>query len=291
MTGQSIPAYAKLNLFLAVRGLRGDGFHELDMVNCEAEPADRLHFANRSEPGIEISCSDASIPTDARNLVWQAAESLLGQSPNPGLSIRIDKQIPVGAGLGGGSSDAAATLKTVNRIRECGRDEHLPELAEGIGSDVPYSLSGGLCRCRGRGEIVEPIAVSNQDESWLWCLLILPPVSVSTRKAYGWLDEEGTEDGASPDSLIEAIRLRDFDAICAGLHNSFDPVVACRVPAIGRIKKDVMAECGRKPMLSGSGSAMFLLGESEKQLQAIRRRLLQLPSLSGTRVEVCVLWF
>ncbi len=289
MTAQTLFAHAKLNLFLAVKGVRGDGYHELDMVNCEAGLADRLTFEERETSGIEICCSDPSIPLDERNLVWQAAELLLGRSPEPGLFIRIDKSIPVGAGLGGGSSDAAATLKAVDLIRKCGRSGALRELAVRIGSDVPYSLSGGLCRCRGRGEIVEPIARESQAEPWLWGLLILPPISVSTGEAYGWLDEEGISDVSSPDRLIEAIRLKNVDEIHDALHNSFDPIVARHVPEIGRIKEYVRTECGQEPLLSGSGSAMYLVGESEDQLQEIRNRLMHVSSLRGVRLEVCAL--
>jgi 4-diphosphocytidyl-2-C-methyl-D-erythritol kinase len=273
MTDTVADARAKLNLFLAVREARPDGYHELDMVNVEAGLSDRLTFCDRIVPGIQMRCNNRRIPLDERNLVWKAVSLLLGDRPNPGIRIEIDKRIPVGAGLGGGSSNAAITLRVLNETRSLGRDRDLPELAAQIGSDVPYSLIGGLCRCRGRGEQVERIDVAQSSEPWLHVLLILPNVAVRTAYAYRWLDECGIQDECRPSALLDAIERRNIGEIRDNLHNSFDPVVSEWVPQIRHITAATKTLFGLEPHLSGSGSAMFLLSDQAGELSEIRDRL------------------
>lgn len=281
-----VQAPAKINLFLAIRGPRSDGYHELDMVNVEAGLADRLTFQDRPEPGIEITCDDPRVPVDSNNLVWRASALLLGESPVPGLSIHLEKRIPVGAGLGGGSSDAAATLRTLARLRRRGQQGNLGELAARIGSDVPYSLVGGLCRCRGRGEIVEPLLAADSSTRWLHALLILPPVTVNTVDAYQWWDAANVADRASPDRLIDAVRSRDPAQVSQGLHNTFDSVVPRFVPAVAGIRQIVRAETGREPQLCGSGASLFLVGGKREELEKVRETLRGSPELGKVRYEI-----
>ncbi len=291
MTETIAEAYAKLNLFLAVREARPDGYHELDMVNAEAGLSDRLTFRDRVVPGIEIRCSDKRIPLDHRNLVWKAASLLLGDRPDPGIDIKIEKRIPVGAGLGGGSSDAAVTLRTLNQVRSLGRDRDLPELAAQIGSDVPYSLVGGLCRCRGRGEQIERIEIPQSSEPWLHVLLILPNVAVRTAYAYKWLDERGIVNESQPLALLDAIEKRNIGQIRDSLHNSFDSVVSEWVPQIKHIKAVMKTLIGREPQLSGSGSAMFLLSDQVGELSEVRDRLRDGLDWPLCRFEIAPLMF
>ncbi|MFH1742458.1 MAG: 4-(cytidine 5'-diphospho)-2-C-methyl-D-erythritol kinase [bacterium] len=286
MTVEPVQAHAKINLFLAVRGRRADGYHDLDMVNVEATLTDTLRFRVRAVPGIEIECSAPDIPKGPENLIWKAAVLLLGHSPEPGISIELEKKIPPGAGLGGGSSDAAVTLRTLNRLRNLGRDDDLHELAARIGSDVPYSLVGGLCRCKGRGEQVERLMPTDSSRPWLYALLILPETKVGTAEAYRWLDKEKIEDHSAPGDLIDAIRSRDVDRISLALHNSFDTVVSRCVPAIAKIKAAVQAEIGREPHLSGSGSSLFLVGSSQEELVEMRNRLETVLTTGSIRFEV-----
>lgn len=282
-------APAKINLFLAIHGRRGDAYHDLETVNVEASLGDFLTFEDRSEPGIEITCDDPDVPVDSQNLVWQAAALLLGESPVPGLSINLQKKVPVCSGLGGGSSDAAATLKAVNRLRGCDLDNRLLEFAARIGSDVPYFLVGGLCRCRGRGEVIEPVQLTDLTEPWLYVLLVVPPVSVRTVDAYHWWDTENEADSFSADPLINAIRLRDPRLVSSAVHNSFDSVVPRFVPPIAEIKKAVKTETGREPHLCGSGASLFLVGESRDELADIQERLSHLPTLQEIRCGITAL--
>ena len=291
MTVEPVQAHAKINLFLAIRGRRADGYHDLDMVNVEASLADKLRFRDRATPGIEIACSVPDIPTGPENLVWRAAKLLLGNSPEPGVLIELEKNIPTGAGLGGGSSDAAATLRTLNQLRNLGRDNDLQELAARIGSDVPYSLVGGLCRCKGRGEQVEPLIPVDSRSPWLYALLILPAIKVRTADAYGWLDAESVEDHSTPGDLIEAIRSRDADRVPLALHNSFDAVVSRHVSVIAKIKEVVQAEIGREPHLSGSGSSLFLVGGDREELIEIQNRLARLLRNGNSRFEIVQILF
>jgi 4-diphosphocytidyl-2-C-methyl-D-erythritol kinase len=279
-------APAKINLFLAIRGRRSDGYHELDMVNVQASLGDYLTFEDRTEPGIEITCDDPNVPEGSENLVWRAAALLVGESPVPGLSITLEKRIPVGAGLGGGSSDASATLKTVNDLRQCGQDNRLVEFAARIGSDVPYFVVGGLCRCRGRGEQVQPLLLRDLTEPWLWALVFAPPVSVRTVDAYRWWDAEGEADSTSADPLIEAVRLRDAGLVSSAVHNSFDSVVPRFVGAVAEAKKAIETETGLEAHLCGSGASLFLVGGSRDELADIQEHLSHLPTLQEVRCGI-----
>jgi 4-diphosphocytidyl-2C-methyl-D-erythritol kinase len=176
-------ARAKINWDLRVLGKRPDGYHELDTVMVTVDLADEVRFEPHAE--FVLSCSDPVLPCDNRNLVYQAAE-LLAASANirPTGRVHIRKTVPMGGGLGGGSSDAAAALMGLNILwgLQLPR-EHLLEIAPKIGADVSFFLHGGWCRCRGRGEIVEPLPKSAAFQA-ITLLLVIPPLSVSTPEVY-----------------------------------------------------------------------------------------------------------
>jgi 4-diphosphocytidyl-2-C-methyl-D-erythritol kinase len=182
-----LPAHAKINWDLKVLGKRSDGFHELDTVMVTVGLADRLVFTPSDT--LSMTCSDPGLSCNEDNLVIRAARALAAAAAvPPRAKIHLQKRVPRGGGLGGGSSDAASTLVGLSRMWGLNwARKRLAGLAAKLGSDVPFFLWGGWCRCRGRGEVVEPL---DEPNSWppVRVFLILPGLSVSTADAYGAVD-------------------------------------------------------------------------------------------------------
>jgi 4-diphosphocytidyl-2-C-methyl-D-erythritol kinase len=181
----TVTAPAKVNLHLEVLGLRSDGFHELAMVMQSIDLADCLQFTNTADAQITLSCDDPSLSTGADNLVLKAAELLRARSgfSELGVSMHLEKRIPIGAGLAGGSSDGAAALVGLNALWGLGYPPAaLESMAAELGSDMPFCVAGGTQLCFGRGEVLEPVAPTTEG---LAVLLVKDPlVSVSTPWAY-----------------------------------------------------------------------------------------------------------
>jgi 4-diphosphocytidyl-2-C-methyl-D-erythritol kinase len=181
----TVTAPAKVNLHLEVLGLRSDGFHELAMVMQSIDLADSLQFTNTADAQITLRCDDSSLSTGADNLVLKAAELLRARSGfnELGVSMYLEKRIPIGAGLAGGSSDGAAALVGLNALWGLGYTaEALESMAAELGSDMPFCVAGGTQLCFGRGELLEPVPPTAEG---LAVLLVKDPlVSVSTPWAY-----------------------------------------------------------------------------------------------------------
>ena len=181
----TVTAPAKVNLHLEVLGLRSDGFHELAMVMQSIDLADCLQFTNTADAQITLTCDDPSLSTGADNLVLKAAELLRARSgfSELGVSMHLEKRIPIGAGLAGGSSDGAAALVGLNALWGLGHTPAaLESMAAELGSDMPFCVAGGTQLCFGRGELLEPVAPTTEG---LAVLLVKDPlVSVSTPWAY-----------------------------------------------------------------------------------------------------------
>ena len=181
----TVTAPAKVNLHLEVLGLRSDGFHELAMVMQSIDLADCLQFTNTADAQITLSCNDPTLSTGADNLVLKAAELLRARSgfSELGVSMHLEKRIPIGAGLAGGSSDGAAALVGLNALWGLGHPPAaLESMAAELGSDMPFCVAGGTQLCFGRGEVLEPVAPTTEG---LAVLLVKDPlVSVSTPWAY-----------------------------------------------------------------------------------------------------------
>jgi 4-diphosphocytidyl-2-C-methyl-D-erythritol kinase len=187
MSGRTrISAHAKINLSLRVLGKRPDGFHEIESLMAPVDLADEIEIASGGS-GIRLRCSDPSLPAGEENLVVKAALAFCRRTGTPpDFEIALEKRIPHGAGLGGGSSDAAATLKALNDLAGgvCPPDD-LIELAATLGSDAPFFLAGGAAKVTGRGERIEPVPFPHR----FGVLLVKPPFGVPTPWAYGaWKD-------------------------------------------------------------------------------------------------------
>jgi len=284
-----VTAPAKINLHLEVLGLRPDGFHELAMVMQTLDLADTLVIAPTADGAISLSTDAPDLPTGADNLIMRSAEQLRQRVglPELGAAIRLEKRIPIGAGLAGGSSDAAAALVGLNELWGCGLEAaELHAIAASLGSDVPYCLEGGTRLCFGRGEILEPLPGARPAEAPdLGVLLIKhPDASVSTPWAYGRCRQlrgdfylEGEADFAQRRDALRhgplAVALRGEGPL-PRLRNDLQAVVE---PEVASVREGLAllrrAEGALAVAMSGSGPSLFALFPGPGAAAAAQRQL------------------
>jgi len=257
-------APAKINLYLKVLNKRVDGYHDIQSILQPISLYDELEFELSSQ-GVEVICNRGDIPA-ADNLVQRAA-ILLEQrfAPAGGVKIHLNKQIPIAAGLGGGSSDAATTLCTLNTLWELNLSrERLLQLAAGLGADVPFFIEKGAALAEGIGEKLSPWPSLS-----CWVLLVKPNFSVSTAWAYQNLEEEGLTKKGNCIKILQPVWARnDLTAVAAGLSNDFEPLLARKYPLIREIKKELLAAGALGALMSGSGPAVFGLFAQEAVARA-----------------------
>jgi 4-diphosphocytidyl-2-C-methyl-D-erythritol kinase len=262
-------AAAKINLYLEVLRRRDDGYHDIVTLFQPVSLWDELVF-ERISSGIEIEGDDPSIPWNEDNLCHRAAALMLERSrAGGGVRIVVTKGIPSGAGLGGGSSDAAATLLALNELLGCGcSNEELRELALTFGSDVPFFVFGRPAVGRGRGELLE---------AWPglgggWILVVKPDVTVSTKWAYQNINFILTK-GSGGDKLASLLEgIQRFPAIRLETLNSFEAGVGGHYPSISGVLSALREEKPVLCSLSGSGSACFAIFEVESRAQEVGER-------------------
>lgn len=231
---------------------RADGYHDVSMIMQEVDLCDTLEIEQSEGDGIELSC--ATLSCDSGNIVYRAAEAFYDATHIRALcTIKLTKRIPVCAGLGGGSSDAAATLKALNTLNGCPLSEsELSKLALKLGADVPFFIAGGTALACGIGEKLSRICVSEKK----WVVLIKPDIDISTALAYRELDSKPTR---HPDTqkACEYLRMGDFERMYEHCGNSFEEVCRSKHPEIGIIKSHLLS-CGAEfAMMSGSGPTVF----------------------------------
>lgn len=251
-----LEANAKLNLHLEILGRRSDGFHELETVFQTITLADAVEVALERGEGIALACDDAALPCDATNLAWKAAAAYHAASPLAGrIAIRLAKRIPAGAGLGGGSADAAAVLVALDRLapRPLGGDR-LEAIAAGIGSDVSFLVRGGTAHATGRGEVLTPLP----DPPSLDLTLLMPTgAHCATPAVYRALTDP--ERGPRPARGHAWFAGKLAEGVAGILHNRLT-LPACRVcPAVGELLGHLAAR-GVPHLMTGSGAACFALG-------------------------------
>jgi 4-diphosphocytidyl-2-C-methyl-D-erythritol kinase len=252
-------AHAKVNLDLRVLGTRTDGFHELRTVFQTIDLHDTLTCVERPGP-FGLRCRTSGVPLDDSNLVWRAAAGLwkaLGREGEPRDSVvTIDKVIPMQAGLGGGSADAAAALAGLGRLWGGVPMTLLREVASGIGADVAFFLSGGTALGLGRGEEIYPLV----DLPLHWIVVVRPPFGVSTAEAYAWYDQDRTDGLKEPQEL--QILPVPWPTRAAQMINDLEPPVVRRHPEISALKTSLKEAGALAAAMSGSGSAVFGLFRS-----------------------------
>lgn len=249
-----VRAHAKVNLDLRVLGTRADGYHELRTVFQSIELHDTLVCSERPGP-FTIKSRTATIPLDRSNLVWKAAAVLwkaLGRAGDPcDTLVSIEKMIPMEAGLGGGSSDAAASLMAFARLWGGAPVTLLREVAAVVGSDIPFFLSGGTALGLGRGEEIYPLV----DLPVHWVVIVQPAFGVSTAEAYNWYDEDrtaGLKEPREPQVLPVP-----WPSRAAQMVNDLEPPVVRRHPEIAEIKAALKEGGAVASSMSGSGSSVF----------------------------------
>jgi len=290
-------APAKINLHLRVGPPRTDGFHPLLSWMTTVSLFDTLTFASTTAPGVSLRCDDPRLPTDESNLVGKAARLLLSQLPREqqravgGVEISLQKRIPSGAGLGGGSSDAATTLLALNALWKLDQTpSQLNDLAAKLGSDVPFFLHGRSSICTSRGEVVVPIATPHAK----WAILVLPEIHISTPAAYKWFDElnlrvagepardsvsDETRRASSPATREEVLEWDDQPPwhqwaqlsarlLLPRLINDLEQPVFSLVPELGQLRQRVESIVDRPVRMSGSGSSLFTLFDTREEAES-----------------------
>ncbi len=279
-----IRAPAKLNLGLKVSRRRRDGYHEIESILQQISLSDYLIFEPAETPGWSFKCSHPRLG-GRDNLVCQAAQMVERAAGKrlPGVNITLFKNIPIGSGLGGGSSDAAAALIGLNKFWKMGLSTRdLAGLGAILGSDIPFFLQGGTALARGRGEIIDPLP----QLPFFWVVLALPPrLSLSTASVYASLGGK-IPFGPSPGILQKAVTSGDREGIlnwlCMEPVNSLQPAVLARHPSL-RLLKNKMEGLGLHPVMSGSGPALFALSDS----YLLSNRAAMALQAEGYRATLC----
>ncbi len=264
---------AKVNLWLLVTGRRADGYHLLDSLMVPVDLCDRLRLSVKAQrpgqpPAISLSCNDPTIPNGAQNLAWRAAELLLAEvGCSASVSIELDKVLPAGAGLGGGSSNAGTVLRALNHLLglKLSRCE-LVRIAVRIGADVPFFVSCNPSRIKGIGEVIRPVSL----EKRLQLVIAVPPVRVNTAWAFAQFDRSLTRQN-------RARNLQHFENLewsgAGSMVNDLEEAVMAVYPEIRAVKKALLDAGASGAVMSGSGSAVVGLVGSEQDAAMVADRI------------------
>jgi 4-diphosphocytidyl-2-C-methyl-D-erythritol kinase len=275
-------AHAKINLVLDVAGKRPDGYHELNTVFQSLMLHDTLNFSVNDGDGIVLSCSDPALPAGTENLAWRAAALLKEYySVTAGVKISLQKKIPVAAGLGGGSSDAAAVLRGLLRFWRLPVEKRvLYRLAAELGSDVPFCLEGGTSLGRGRGEIIEPLPPL----PLFFVVLANPGFALSTARVYSAYKRQ--HDALRPDAaaMRDAILRGERDKICTCLANSLESAAFRIAPQIAHLKARMSSAAAS--LMCGSGPTVFTLHSSRDEALELYQSL-RIEGITAWITETC----
>ncbi len=283
LQNHTVHAYAKINLSLDILGVRPDGYHEVRMIMQSLRLHDTITLKLCGAPGVFLTCNDASLPTDERNLAFRAAVLFCTTyAVSAGIELHLEKKIPTAAGLAGGSSDAAAVLRGLNEMFGCpASDAALAALGVQLGADVPYCLTLGTALSEGIGEHLTPLP----DAPDCFCLLVKPAAGASTKQVYTEYDAlAGTVEIAHPDTtgLLNALSAGDYSGLTSRLCNVLEPVTLRLVPEIASIKETLRSLGADGVLMSGSGPTVFGLFASKAAARAAETHFLQTDYASGT---------
>ncbi|MBA4495826.1 4-(cytidine 5'-diphospho)-2-C-methyl-D-erythritol kinase [Paenactinomyces guangxiensis] len=260
-------APAKINLTLDALYKRTDGYHELEMVMTTVDLADRIDMFELPGPAISLESSSGLVPQDERNLAYRAAALLKEKTGiKRGVHIRIHKQIPVAAGLAGGSSDAAATLRGLNRLWKLHlSDAELAGIGAEIGSDVPFCVYANTAIARGRGELLTPLPPPPP----CWVVLAKPAHGVSTADVFQRLRIDQIEEHPRTKAMVEAIKNRDYPSVNRHLGNVLESVTMKMDPEVRKIKEKMIQFGADGVLMSGSGPTVFALVKKEARARRL----------------------
>lgn len=249
-------AYAKLNISLDVADKRPDGYHDMVMVMQTVSLCDAVHIRLNNTGRVRAKTNFSFIPGDERNLAVKAALKFLDAIgvQEQGVSIQIDKKIPVGAGMAGGSANAAAVLRALNRMYDYPlSSDRLEELSAAVGSDVPFCVRGGTCLATGRGEKLESLADFPE------CLYVIckPEFSISTPELFRKLDQMSLRCHPDTAGILEAVEQGNLEQVCRRMYNVFEDVDDRRLRTVKEIKSLMLDHGALGAMMTGTGSAVF----------------------------------
>ncbi len=258
-------AKAKVNLTLDILGKRDDGYHEVEMIMQSIDLADIVTLEDAEDIIVETDL--AELADDRTNLAYRAAELLRDTyGEGRGAHIRIEKKIPLAAGLAGGSSDAAAVLLGLNELWKLGLDiDKLTALGARLGSDVPFCMIGGTMLAKGRGEVLTRVPSLGEYP----LVLVKPPLGVSTAAAYGGYRAENVETHPTADRMIEAIESGDITRVYEAMGNVLETVTIPLRPEIDEVKRALEEAGADKAMMSGSGPTVFAFAKSAEDAMRI----------------------
>ncbi len=289
MRSYSLIAPGKINLYLEIIGDRPDGYHQLVMILQSIELADKIELRPNGTDSIRVYCNNPQVPSDETNLAYKAAKLMQQQFPEiaanyGGIDITIDKQIPVAAGLAGGSTDGAAVLVGIDLMWDLGLTKpELETLAAQLGSDIPFCVRGGTAIATGRGEILE--SIQNLDDIWV-VLAKYRNLSVSTGWAYQTYRQKFEDDYIKEENefqnrhqeihsgpLVKAIIDQNHQKIGNLLYNDLEKVVLPEHPQVNELRSALINTGGLGTMMSGSGPTVFCLCESKAQAEEIKHKV------------------
>ena len=280
-------AYAKINLVLNIGDLRPDGYHDIQTIMQSLELHDDVTVEQTGGTGITVTASVDTIPTDESNLAVKAVKAFAAKTgvPADGLSIHIEKRIPVAAGLGGGSSDAAATLRALNVLYETNLSvDELAEIGIEVGSDVPFCVHGGCAYVEGKGDMVVPTTPMPQ------CIIVIgkPDLAISTEKMYQRFDQAELPQRAdhTPEIML-GLRWENLKAVAESVGNAFEQVLMKNERNMVDMMKEVMNQFGTLgTAMTGSGPAVFGIFDNELYArvasETLRQRLKGNPEIVET---------
>ncbi|WP_284140718.1 MULTISPECIES: 4-(cytidine 5'-diphospho)-2-C-methyl-D-erythritol kinase [unclassified Virgibacillus] len=259
-------APAKINLSLDVLGKREDGYHNVEMVMTTIDLSDRIELTILEENRIDVSLWSRYVPNDERNLAYKAAE-LFKQTYriSEGIHIKIEKNIPVSAGLGGGSTDAAAVLRGMNRLFDLNLPlSELAALGATIGTDIPFCVYGNTGIATGRGEKISQLPSPPS----CWVVLAKPDIGVSTKTIFQQIKMDNLMHPVT-EKVIEALQMNDFSRLCNSLGNVLEPYTMELHPQVKRVKEKMEHAGADGVLMSGSGPTIYGLVAQESKAQRI----------------------
>lgn len=262
-----INAYAKINLSLDVTGKREDGYHLLSMVMQSIDLHDRITLQT-GKKGIRLTCNLPFVPVREKNIAWQAARLFLDHNDIPdGVTIHIEKSIPVGAGLAGGSSNAGAVLLALNELYGYPMTQsELMAMGLKLGADVPFTMQGGTALCEGVGEIITPLP----EFSDVIVLLVKPAFSVSTRRVFQAFRLDRVRRHPRTRQVVKGVREKDLERVAKNLGNVLENVTLNLHPELRQIKAELKAKGALGSLMSGSGPTVFGLFADEAKARSAR---------------------
>jgi len=264
---ESIKAYAKINISLDVIRKLSSGYHEIQSVMHKIDLCDHISISGMDEDRIILTCDNPEIPRDSSNTAYKAVELLKNRfSIRKGVIINIQKNIPVCAGLGGGSSDAASTLLMLNDIWNLDLSlSQLSELGAEIGMDVPFFINSDAAFVSGKGENVQSIKPSE-----MYVVVVTPDIRILTQEAYQLLDLNNSQkSGLKTPKVLEALKKSDIQALSDAMHNDFEEKIMNNYPELAEIKEKMLKNKALNAMLSGSGSTVFSISNKKEIAEKI----------------------